>query len=56
MEEERRLFYVAASRAKDELYFSVIRSRFEEEVEITPFLDFCVIKDNAVKKKKGLFK
>jgi len=41
IDEERRLFYVAATRAKDELYISIIRSRFEADMKISPFLDFC---------------
>jgi len=41
IDEERRLFYVAATRAKDELYISIIRNRFEAETQISPFLSFC---------------
>ena len=41
IDEERRLFYVAATRAKDELYISIIKNRFEVETKISPFLDFC---------------
>lgn len=38
IEEERRLFYVAVTRAKELLYLSVINNRYEEEVEPTGFL------------------
>ena len=38
IEEERRLFYVAVTRAKDLLYLSIIKNRYEEKVEPTRFL------------------
>jgi len=39
IEEERRLFYVGATRAKDLLYISIIKNRYENKVEPTEFLD-----------------
>lgn len=39
IEEERRLFYVGLTRAKDRLYISTIDSRYEEEVAASRFLD-----------------
>lgn len=44
IEEERRLFYVAITRAKDTLYLSIIENRYEIKVEPTRFLK-GVIKD-----------
>ena len=38
IEEERRLFYVAVTRAKDLLYISIIKNKYEEKVEPTRFL------------------
>jgi len=38
IEEERRLFYVAVTRAKDMLYLSIVKTRYEEEVKPTRFL------------------
>jgi DNA helicase-2/ATP-dependent DNA helicase PcrA len=38
IEEERRLFYVAATRAKDLLYLSTIETRYEEKVKPTRFI------------------
>jgi len=38
IEEERRLFYVALTRAKTRLYISVMKNRYEEEAEPTRFL------------------
>ncbi|MCL1924432.1 MAG: hypothetical protein FWF50_02485 [Defluviitaleaceae bacterium] len=40
MEEERRLFYVAITRAKTNLYISTIEKRYEEKAIQTRFLDF----------------
>lgn len=40
LEEERRLFYVALTRAKNNLTISVIKTRYEEKVEPSRFLDF----------------
>jgi superfamily I DNA/RNA helicase len=38
MEEERRLFYVGATRAKKNLYISVIKKRHEQPVEPSRFI------------------
>lgn len=38
IEEERRLFYVGATRARDMLYISIIKNRYENEVKPTEFL------------------
>lgn len=40
IEEERRLFYVAVTRAKSYLFLSSFRLRYEKEAKITRFLDF----------------
>ncbi|GHV38773.1 DNA helicase [Clostridia bacterium] len=39
VEEERRLFYVAVTRAAKTLYISAVKERFGERARITPFLD-----------------
>ena len=39
IEEERRLFYVAITRAKELLYLSIIENRHEQEVKPTRFLN-----------------
>ncbi len=44
IEEERRLFYVAITRAKKLLYISIIKSRYEQVVKPTRFLR-KIIKD-----------
>ena len=38
IEEERRLFYVGATRAKHELYLSTIKSRYDKPVKASRFL------------------
>jgi len=38
IEEERRLFYVGATRAKQELYISVIKSRYDKPMKPSRFL------------------
>ena len=38
IEEERRLFYVAITRAKKLLFISIVKSRYEQEVKPTRFL------------------
>jgi len=38
IEEERRLFYVAVTRAKKILFISIVKSRYEHEVKPTRFL------------------
>ena len=37
-EEERRLFYVAVTRAKRLLYLSAVKTRYDKETKISPFL------------------
>jgi len=39
IEEERRLFYVGVTRAKNELYISTIKSRYDKPSEPSRFLD-----------------
>ncbi len=41
IEEERRLFYVALTRAKKELYISVVKNRHEKDVKPSRFLS-CI--------------
>ncbi|MDR1539091.1 MAG: ATP-dependent helicase [Clostridiales bacterium] len=38
IEEERRLFYVGITRAKDRLYISAVNKRYDKDVKITRFL------------------
>ena len=38
LEEERRLFYVGATRAREDLYISVIKKRHEKQVEPSRFI------------------
>ena len=38
IEEERRLFYVGATRAKDELFLSVVKSRYDKPCSPSRFL------------------
>jgi len=47
IEEERRLFYVGATRARNDLYISVIKKRHEKEVEPTRFLGKTVYSKNC---------
>ena len=64
MEEERRLFYVAMTRAKDILHMFAVRERFGKPIDVsrflceTGFVDPEVSKDNGHKKnatiKEGL--
>lgn len=39
LEEERRLFYVGLTRAKEKAYISSIETRYEEEVAVSRFVD-----------------
>ncbi|KXZ39361.1 DNA helicase-2 / ATP-dependent DNA helicase PcrA [Alkalithermobacter thermoalcaliphilus JW-YL-7 = DSM 7308] len=39
IEEERRLFYVAMTRAKDELYISSLKSRYGKKVYVSRFIE-----------------
>ncbi len=41
IEEERRLFYVALTRAKKDLYISIIKTRHEKELKASRFLN-CI--------------
>ena len=45
IEEERRLFYVAATRAKDILYISYVESDYTEK---SRFVTECFVKNNIV--------
>ena len=38
LEEELRLFYVGLTRAKNNLFISVIKSRYESEAKVSRFL------------------
>ena len=48
LEEERRLFYVALTRAKNNLIISVIKTRYEEKVEESRFLEVNPEKNKKV--------
>lgn len=39
LEEERRLFYVAMTRAKDDLYLCAVKERYHKEQEISRFIE-----------------
>lgn len=57
IEEERRLFYVAMTRAKDKLHIYAMRERFGRSVELSRFLgELGYVDEEATKKKSGLFK
>lgn len=45
MEEERRLFYVALTRAKDRLHICAVRERHHRTQEISRFVRECIKKD-----------
>lgn len=38
IEEERRMLYVAMTRAKSQIYLSIVKNRHEKNVKVTPFL------------------
>ena len=50
-EEERRLFYVAATRAKERLYFSTFSSIGSRKVKMSGFLREIGVKDPTEKQK-----
>ncbi len=52
MEEERRLFYVAMTRAKRNLCISVIKSRYEKDVKPSRFLKNVKVSEDEKKVKK----
>jgi DNA helicase-2/ATP-dependent DNA helicase PcrA len=39
LEEERRLFYVAMTRAKDELNICAVKERYHKELELSRFVE-----------------
>jgi DNA helicase-2/ATP-dependent DNA helicase PcrA len=39
LEEERRLFYVAMTRAKDELHICAVKERYHKEMELSRFVE-----------------
>lgn len=51
IEEERRLFYVGATRAKNYLYISVVRNKNGQEMQPTPFLSE-IVQLKGVRRKK----
>jgi DNA helicase-2/ATP-dependent DNA helicase PcrA len=51
IEEERRLLYVGMTRAKDRLYVSVIKNRYEQAVKPSRFLNLNAGKGNNPNKK-----
>ncbi len=46
IEEERRLFYVALTRAKKTVYISLVQTRYSEPATATRFLDHMVLPSN----------
>lgn len=49
IEEERRLFYVAMTRAKERLHLSAVRERYHRKQEISRFLNECRNDGNSEK-------
>lgn len=52
LEEERRIFYVAISRAKERLFITTVGKRNGVEVKSSPFFDFIVNHSHPLNKKK----
>ncbi len=52
MEEERRLFYVAMTRAKDELHMLAVRERFGKDIDVSRFLFETGFIDTDADKRK----
>ena len=38
IEEERRMFYVGLTRARDELFITAVQNRYGKKAELSPFL------------------
>ena len=55
IEEERRLFYVAATRAKDELNVYWIKERFNKPVEMSRFVGEMLTDYDEIKEGKEVF-
>lgn len=54
LEEERRMLYVAMTRAKTYLHLSFVKERFHKEVEPSPFLyEISPALKNKINKKRG---
>ena len=47
IEEERRLFYVGMTRAKNSLYISLLKTRYDKDVKPTRFLNGLLKKSNT---------
>lgn len=45
LEEERRLFYVAMTRAKDELHICAVKERYHKELELSRFVEELLAKE-----------
>ncbi len=56
IEEERRLFYVAMTRAKDLLYVFSVKKRFHQEIEISRFVGEFVPEIKAAEEKRKRLK
>ena len=55
IEEERRLFYVAMTRAKDHLHILAMKERFGRGIELSRFLGELGYVDEGASKKKASF-
>ena len=53
IEEERRLFYVAMTRAKEKLCLSAVRRRYEKEMKPSRFLEEMGLNTEKLFEKKG---
>lgn len=54
LEEERRMLYVAMTRAKTYLHLSFVKERFHKEAEPSPFLyEISPVLKNKINKKRG---
>jgi len=54
IEEERRLFYVAITRAKDELHICWVRERYSRSMEVSRFVGELLYDREAMKKGAGI--
>lgn len=55
LEEERRLFYVALTRAKEKVYLYVPKTRYDKPTEVSPFIDEMSHRPITVKEGDKLY-
>lgn len=56
LEEERRMFYVAMTRAKRYLHMFYVKERYNKELEVSPFLSQLLPREEKKKKENKTFK